>query len=122
MKTLISHLIFIGIIAAIASRIEGLVNIACVVILVCAILNLLYLAILLVYSASDSAESTKAITEMADGINSDFLVIPKRIAMVLVLSYFGMFFICGIYVVGIFFLAIAKAGVKKELLQRGVQS
>lgn len=122
MKTLISHLIFIGIVAAIVSRVEGLVNIASVVILVGAIVNLLYLAALLVYSTSDSAESTKSITEMADGIKKDFLRIPKRIIMVLVLSYFGMFFICGIYVVGIFFLAIAKAGVKKELLQRGVPS
>lgn len=122
MKKLIAHLLFLAIVGALISRVEGLVNIASVLILIGAVAHALGLASLLGHSISDSAESTKAIAEMGGAFKDDFLTVPKRIILILVLSYFGMFAVCTIYLLGIFCVAVTKVGVKKELMQREVQS
>lgn len=122
MKKLIAHLLFLAIVGALVSRVEGLVNIASVLILIGAVVNALYLTGILVQAQSNSKESTAAIVEMAKGFKKDFLTVPKRVVLILVLSYFGMFGVCTIYLLGIFCLSIAKEGVRRELQQREVQS
>jgi hypothetical protein len=120
MKRLIGYAVSVATLAMLYSGLENWQNVAAALVVLAGLLRIVFLVLVCIAGIDKSQKTTTSILQMQrEAKKPNFFDQGLRIATAVTLAYFGMFFPLCIQLLGIAAYAVARAGLDKEVLERG---